>query len=74
MTGEVGPGGNSVSSASSTTRADRSVGSTLASTPVKSIRRNGSPIAIRSTAVPAAIGPGRRITAWVKRYQGPERT
>jgi hypothetical protein len=69
--GTLRPGGNSLSSASCTTRALRSVGSTLASTPVNSIRRNGSPIAISSTAVAAAIGPGRRITACEKRYQGP---
>ena len=63
-----------MSSASCTTRALRSVGSTLASTPVNSIRRNGRPIRISSAAVTAAIGPGRRITICEKRYQPPSCT
>ncbi len=63
-----------MSSASCTTRAERSVGSTLASTPVNSTRRNGSPMAISSAAVRAAIGPGRFITHCENRYQGPSCT
>ena len=71
MTGDVGPGGNSRVSTSSTTRAGRSVGSTDASTPVNWIRRNGRPMTISSVAVAIAIGPGRRITVRERRYHGP---
>ena len=74
MSGDVGPGGNSVRSASSTTRAVRSCGSTDASTPVNSIRRNGRPSAISATAATVAIGAGRRMTARDSRYQPPSCT
>ena len=67
-------GGNSVSSASSTTRAEWSRGSTLASTPVNLTPRNGSPSTISSAAAPAAIGTGRRMTRCESRYQKPPRS
>ena len=60
--GSCGWAGTRVSSASSTTRADWSRGSTLASTPVNLTPRNGIPSAISSVEAPTAIGTGRRMT------------
>ena len=71
MIGAVWSEGKSRSSASWTTRAEWSVGSTDASTPVNWTRVNGIPIAISSTAAPIAIGAARRITSRDSRYQPP---
>ncbi len=65
--GDVGPGGNCVRSAVSTTFAVEPSGSTLASTPVNSMRRNGRPAAISTADVTSATVPGRRITRRDKR-------
>ena len=65
-------GGNSVRSASSTTRAECDVPSTLASTPVNWTCVNGSPSTMSSSAVVAAIVPGRRMTQRDSRYQKPD--
>ena len=67
-------GGNSARNASSTTRAVLCFGSTVASTPVKSIRRNGNPMAISSADADTATSTGRRITRCECRYQKPERS
>ena len=48
-----------------------SSGSTVTSTPVNSMRRNGSPSRISSAAAAIAIGSGRRITSRDSRYQNP---
>ena len=61
-------------SASSTTRADWSRGSTLASTPVNLTARNGIPSTISSVEAPTAIGTGRRMTRCDRRYQKPPRS
>ena len=66
--------GTPCSSASSTTRADWSRGSTLASTPVNLTPRNGSPSAISSAEAPTATGTGRRMTRCESRYQKPPRS
>ncbi len=63
--------GNSVFSAVSTWRVCVLVGSTVASTVVNLMPRNGSPSTIRKVALSTAIGAGRRITKRDRRYQKP---
>ena len=60
--GDVGPGGNSVRRAVSTTFAVEPAGSTLASTPANSMRRNGRPASTSTVAVTSATATGRRMT------------
>ena len=75
MTSRIGEsrwGGNSVFIAVSTWRALADVGSTVASTAVNLIAKNGIPSAISSVALAAAIRPGRRITKRDSLYQKPD--
>jgi len=67
----VRPGSNRLRSASSTWRGAEAAGRTPASTPVNSIRVNGSPAAMSSAAVAIAIVAGRRMTRCDRRYQNP---
>ena len=71
-TAPLGTGGKSRLRASSTSARWR-LGSTLASTPVNSTRRNGIPMAISSTDVAIATGVARRMTQSESRYQTPSR-
>ena len=66
-----GPGGKSSLSWVSTWRLILSAGSTVASTVVNLMPRNGSPASSSTSALSAATGPGRRITKRDSRYQKP---
>lgn len=58
-------------SAVSTCLGSERSGSTLASTPVNSIRRKGMPASSSTAAVLTAMSTGRRMTVHERRYQKP---